>query len=83
VYAESAIAIVFYSVCADQSFLCVFTKGSSKCSECTCRGVRYNNNFSAETFDRLKAEKQRLKAARKHALERAYYKSAEIISLNR
>jgi hypothetical protein len=45
--------------------------------------VRYNSNFSAETFDRLKAEKQRLKAARKHALERAHHESAETMSLNR
>jgi hypothetical protein len=63
VLVKDILAMVFCSACASRDFLCVFSRDLSKCLKCTCCGVRYNSNFSAVTFNRLKAKKQRLEAA--------------------
>jgi hypothetical protein len=48
--------------------LCVFSRDLSKCSECTCKGVSYNGNFSKADFDKLSKEKDRLEAAQTHVI---------------
>jgi hypothetical protein len=57
VLVKSILAIVSCSAYASHDFLCVFSRDLSKCLECTCRGIHYNSNFSAATFNCLKAKK--------------------------
>jgi hypothetical protein len=54
----------------------VFSRDSSKCSECTRKGVAYDGNFSKADFDKLSEKKDRLEAARTHAI-------TEVTSLNK
>jgi hypothetical protein len=63
-----AIAIVSYTLCARARTLYVFSRDSSKCSECTCKGVSYDGNFSKADFDKLLEEKDRLEAVRTRAI---------------
>jgi hypothetical protein len=53
-----------YSPCAASRSLCYFSKASMKCSKCVRRSVRCDGNFSANDFDRLYAEQERLERAR-------------------
>jgi hypothetical protein len=46
----------------------VFSRDSSKYSEYTRKGVSCDGNFSKADFDKLSEEKDRLKAARTHAI---------------
>jgi hypothetical protein len=62
--------------CARARTLYVFSGDSFKCSECTCKGVSCDGNFSKADFDKLSEEKDRLKAARTRAI-------AEAVSLNK
>jgi hypothetical protein len=48
--------------------LYIFFRDSSKCSECTRKGVIYNRNFSKADFNKLSKEKDRLKATRTCAI---------------
>jgi hypothetical protein len=54
-----------------------------KCSECVHRGVRCDRNFSADDFDRLYAEQEKLKRARQDALERAAKDIVAAVTLRR
>jgi hypothetical protein len=49
----------------------VFSGDSSKCSECTHKGVGCDGNFSKADFDKLSEEKDRLEAARTRAIVEA------------
>jgi hypothetical protein len=71
-----ATAMVSCTPYARARTLCVFSRDSSKCSECTRKGVPYDGNFSKADFDKLLEEKDRLKAARTRAI-------AEAASLNK
>jgi hypothetical protein len=66
-----AIAIVSCTLCARTCTLCVFSGDSSKCSECTRKGVVYDGNFSKADFDKLSEEKDRLEAARTRVITEA------------
>jgi hypothetical protein len=57
--------------CARARTLCVFSKDSSKCSECTHKGVSCDGNFSKADFDKLSEEKDRLKATRTRVITEA------------
>jgi hypothetical protein len=63
--------------------LCYFSEASTKCSECVRRSVRCDGNFSADDFDRLYAEQERLERAQQDALERAVKDTAAAITLGR
>jgi hypothetical protein len=54
----------------------MFSGDSSKCSECTRKGVSYDGNFSKADFDKLLEEKDRLKVTRTRAI-------AEVASLDK
>jgi hypothetical protein len=60
-----------------------FSEASSKCSECVRRGVRCDGNFSADDFDRLHAEQEKLERARQDALKRAAKDTAAAVTLGR
>jgi hypothetical protein len=49
----------------------MFSGDSFKCSECTCKGVVYDGNFSEADFDKLLKEKDRLEAAWTRAIAEA------------
>jgi hypothetical protein len=51
--------------------LYMFSGDSSKCSECTRKGVGCDRNFSEADFDKLSEEKDRLEAARTRAIAEA------------
>jgi hypothetical protein len=70
------IAIVSCTPCARARTLYVFSRDSSKCSECTCKGVSYDGNFSKADFDKLLKKKDHLEAARTRAI-------TEVASLNK
>jgi hypothetical protein len=53
-------ADILYSPCAASRSLYYFFKASVKCSEYVRRGVRCDGNFSADDFDRLHAEQEKL-----------------------
>jgi hypothetical protein len=36
--------------------LCVFSDSLTRCAKCVRRDIRYDNNFSADDFNRLTAE---------------------------
>jgi hypothetical protein len=63
--------MVLYTLYARARTLCVFSRDSSKCSKCTCKGVSYDGNFSKTDFDKLLKEKDRLKATRTRAIVKA------------
>jgi hypothetical protein len=71
-----ATAMVACSPCARARTLYVFSGDSSKCSECTRKGVSCDGNFSEVDFDKLLEEKDRLEATRTRAI-------AEAASLNK
>jgi hypothetical protein len=71
-----AIVMVSCTPCARARILYVFSRDLSKCSKCTRKGVSYDGNFSKADFNKLLEEKDRLKAARTHAI-------MEIASLNK
>jgi hypothetical protein len=54
--------------CARARTLCVFSGDSSKCFECTRKGVSCDGNFSEADFDKLLEEKDRLEAAWTYAI---------------
>jgi hypothetical protein len=54
----------------------MFSRDSSKCSKCTCKGVVYDGNFSKVDFNKLLKEKDRLEATRTRAI-------AEVVSLDK
>jgi hypothetical protein len=56
-------ADILYSPYIASGSLYYFFKASMKCSECVRRGVRCDGNFSADDFDRLYAEQERLERA--------------------
>jgi hypothetical protein len=57
--------------CARARTLCVFSRDSSKCSECTRKGVSCDGNFSEADFDKLLEEKDQLEAARTRVIMEA------------
>jgi hypothetical protein len=57
------LVIMPYSACASSGSLCRFAAQSSKCAECIRRVIPCDGNFSKADFDRLEAEKRRLKEA--------------------
>jgi hypothetical protein len=61
-------AIVSCTLCARARTLYVFSRDSSKCSECTYKGVSCDGNFSEADFDKLLEEKDRLEATRTRAI---------------
>ena len=61
VLSEGDVAEMPCSSCVSSSSLYVFSALSTKCSECIRRGSRCDKNFSAKDFDRLIAERRRLK----------------------
>jgi hypothetical protein len=63
-----ATAMVSCTPCAWARTLCVFSGDSSKCSECTCKRVSCDGNFSKADFDKLLEEKDRLEAMRTRAI---------------
>jgi hypothetical protein len=69
--------IVACSACARAQVLCYFASHSSKCSECTRKGVHCDGNFSAADYDRLSEEQEKLKAARSAAITEASRLSAK------
>jgi hypothetical protein len=66
-----ATAMVSCTPCARARTLYVFSGVSSKCSECTRKGVSCDGNFSEANFDKLSKEKDRLEAARTRAIAEA------------
>jgi hypothetical protein len=46
-----------YSSCIASQMLCVFSKVSTKCSECVQKGVAYDGNFFINAFDKLIVER--------------------------
>ena len=68
-------AIVACSACARAQVLCYFAPHSSKCSECTRKGVSCDRNFSVADYDKLSEEQVKLEAARSRAI-------AELMSLD-
>jgi hypothetical protein len=48
--------------CARARIMCVFSKDSVKCSECTRKSVSCDRNFSEADFDKLSEEKAKLEA---------------------
>jgi hypothetical protein len=56
-------ADMLYSPCAASGSLYYFSEASIKCSKCVRRGVRCDGNFSADDFDRLHAEQEKLERA--------------------
>jgi hypothetical protein len=71
------------SPCAASGSLYYFSETSTKCSECVRRGVRCDGNFSANNFDRLHVEQEKLERARQDALERAAKDTAAAVTLGR
>jgi hypothetical protein len=63
--------MVACSSCSRSNTLCVFSAESAKCSECTRKGVSCDGNFSETDYEKLAAEKGRLKVAHRQALDRA------------
>jgi hypothetical protein len=57
-----ATVMILYTLCARARTLCVFSGDSFKCSECTCKGVICDGNFSKTDFDKLLKEKDYLEA---------------------
>jgi hypothetical protein len=57
------LAIIPYSAYALSNSLYRFATQSLKCVKCIRRVIPYDENFSEADFDRLKAEKRRLKEA--------------------
>jgi hypothetical protein len=49
---------------ATSKSLCYFLEAFTKCFKCVYRGVRYDGNFSANDFDRLHVEQEKLERAR-------------------
>jgi hypothetical protein len=80
---EGAVAMVACSSCARAQALCIFSASSSKCAECTRKGMSCDGSFSEADYDRLSEEEARLETARQVALDRAQKESAEAASLNR
>jgi hypothetical protein len=54
--------------CARARTLCVFSRDSSKCSECTRKGVSCDENFFKVDFDKLLKEKDHLEVTRTRAI---------------
>jgi Zn ribbon nucleic-acid-binding protein len=71
------------SPCAASGSLCYFSDASVKCSECVRCGVQCDGNFSADDFDRLHAEQEKLERARQDALERAAKDTTAAVTLGR
>jgi hypothetical protein len=63
--------------------LCYFSKASTKCLECVRHDVRCDGNFSADDFDRLYAEQEKLERARQDALKRAAKDVVAVVTLRR
>jgi hypothetical protein len=74
---------MLYSPCAASGSLYYFSEASIKCSKCVRRGVRCDGNFSADDFDRLHAEQEKLERAWQDALERAVKDIAAAVTLRR
>lgn len=71
------------SHCESSGALCIFSSRSPKCSECIRLGCRCDGNFSKSDFDRLDAEKKKLKAALSAANTQIQQKAAEAVSLGK
>jgi hypothetical protein len=72
-----------YSPYAASRSLYYFSKAFIKCSKCVHRGVRCDGNFSANDFDRLHVEQEKLERARQDALERAAKDIVAAVTLRR
>jgi hypothetical protein len=72
-----------YSPCAASGSLYYFSEASTKCSKCVRRGVRCDGNFSANDFDRLHVEQERLERAQQNAFKRAAKDIAAAMTLGR
>jgi hypothetical protein len=55
--------MIAYTPCARARIMCVFSRDSFKCSECTHKSISYDGNFSEADFDKLLEEKAKLEAA--------------------
>jgi hypothetical protein len=78
---EGVVAMVACSFCACAQVLYVFSASSSKCAECTRKGVSCDGSFSEADYDRLLKEEVRLEEAHQVALDRAQRKMTEAASL--
>jgi hypothetical protein len=61
---------MLYSGYTTSGSLYVFSDSSSRCAECVRRGVRYDDNFSIDDFDRLTAKQRKLEVVREVLLDR-------------
>jgi hypothetical protein len=77
------LAVMPCSACASLGSLCRFATQSLKCAECIRRAIPCDGNFSEADFDRLEAEKRRLKEALWASLARQRREAAEAESLGR
>jgi uncharacterized membrane protein YqjE len=57
-----AIAIIACTLYARARIMCVFSKDSVKCLECTRKSVSCDRNFLEADFDKLSKEKAKLEA---------------------
>jgi hypothetical protein len=55
--------MIVYMLCARVCVICVFSRDSIKCLECTYKSVLYNENFLEADFNKLSKEKVKLEAA--------------------
>jgi hypothetical protein len=76
-------AMVACSACAAARTLCLFAPHSSKCLECTRKGVSCDGSFSEADYDKLSEEQSKLEAARTRAIDEAASLNKRIESLKK
>jgi hypothetical protein len=58
-----ATAMVVCTLCAYVHMICIFSRDSIKCLECTYKSVSCDRNFLEADFDKLSKKKAKLEAA--------------------
>jgi hypothetical protein len=69
-------------VCVRSGARCIFAPHSSKCAECTRKGVSCDGSFFETDYDKLSAEQAKLEVARSKATAEILRLAAESASLD-
>jgi hypothetical protein len=82
ILSEGREAMVACSACARSGARCMFAPHSSKCAECTRKGVSCDGSFSETDYDKLSAEQAKLEIVRSKATAEILRLAAESASLD-
>jgi hypothetical protein len=74
--------MVACSACAHSGTRCMFAPHSSKCAECTRKGVSCDGSFSEANYDKLSVEQAKLEVTRSKATAEILWLAIKSTSLD-